>query len=109
MTKAILQNWLTTVFGILAGLPAIVLGVFTPGTAMALSPQWTHILMILGGIGLVGLGVVSKAFNTHSTEAQTQAATAKAVGDPAAPVLAKIADAQAAGAPVVVAEIKVDK
>jgi len=93
MKAAVLQNYLTTLFGILAGLPTIVLGVFTPGTAMALSTQWTHILMITGGVGLVGLGVVSKAFNTHSTAAQVQVATIDAgpVADPA-----KVAAAQAA-------------
>ena len=67
MTKAVLQNYLTTLFGLLSGLPVIVLGVFVPGTSMALSPQHTHVLMISGGIGLVGLGLVSKAFNVHST------------------------------------------
>jgi hypothetical protein len=73
------QNVLTTVFGVIAGLPAIILGVFTPGSSLALSPAWTHIVMVTGGIGLVGLGVVSKAFNTHSTEAQVNAATIAAV------------------------------
>jgi ABC-type phosphate transport system permease subunit len=77
MTAAIFKNYLTTLFGILAGLPTIVLGVFTPGTAMALSAQYTHILMVSGGIGLVGLGVVSKAFNVHSTSDQIAAADSK--------------------------------
>lgn len=78
MKSAIVQNYLTSIFGTLAGLPAIVLGVFTPGTAMALPPQYTHALMIAGGIGLVGLGLVSKAFNVHSTEAQVVVASQKA-------------------------------
>ena len=85
MSKALWQNYLTTLFGIMAGLPTVVLGVFTPGTALALSPQWTHILMVTGGIGIVGLGIVSKAFNVHSTEAQVEASTATVVGDPKAP------------------------
>jgi hypothetical protein len=75
MNTALWKNGLTTFFGCLAGLPTIVLGVFTPGTAMALSPQYTHILMVTGGVGLVGLGVVSKAFNVHSTQAEVQAST----------------------------------
>jgi len=75
MNAALLKNYLTTGFGILAGLPAIVLGVFMPGSSMALSPQWTHILMVTGGIGMVGLGVVSKAFNVHSTQDQVTTAS----------------------------------
>lgn len=92
ITKAILQNWLTTFFGILAGLPVIV-----TGSGLVLNPKWTHILLVIGGSGIVGLGVVAKAFNTHSTLAQAEAATAKVTGDPSAPVLAKLADQQAAG------------
>jgi hypothetical protein len=84
MNTALLKNYLTTAFGILAGLPAIVLGVFTPGTPLALSPQWTHILMVAGGIGMVGLGVVAKAFNVHSTAAQVQASTIENPGIQAA-------------------------
>lgn len=77
--KALLsKNFWTTFFGIVAGLPTIVLGVFTPGTAMALSPGLTHILMVTGGAGLVGLGIVAKAFNTHSTPTEVQAAGAEA-------------------------------
>lgn len=77
MNSALLKNYLTTGFGILAGLPTIVLGVFTPGSSMALSPWWTHALMITGGIGLVGLGVVSKAFNVHSTPDEVQGSAPK--------------------------------
>jgi len=75
MNTALWKNYLTTAFGILAGLPTIVLGVFTPGSSMALSPTWTHGLMITGGIGLVGLGIVSKAFNVHSTQDEVTSAT----------------------------------
>jgi hypothetical protein len=86
MKAAMLKNYLTTLFGILAGAPAIVLGVFTPGTPMALSAQYTHILMISGGIGMVGLGLVAKAFNVHSTEDQVAGASqAAAENQPAAP------------------------
>lgn len=97
MTKALLQNYLTTLFGILAGLPLIV-----SGSGLVLDPIWSHRLLLVGGIGVVGLGVVAKAFNTHSTEAQTQAAQAKVeavtpVEVKAADVQAKAADAQVAG------------
>ena len=99
MSQALWQNYLTTLFGLKAGLPTVVLGVFTPGTALALSPQWTHILMVTGGIGIVGLGIVSKAFNVHSTEAQVEASTATVVGDPKAPALVAAADRQVAAKP----------
>jgi hypothetical protein len=99
MTKALIQNYLTTLFGILSGLPVIVLGVFAPGTPMALSPAYTHILMIVGGIGLVGLGVVSKAFNVHSTEAQVAASTATVTGNPQAPAMVVAADKQVQAKP----------
>lgn len=83
MTAAIWKNYLTTFFGLLSGLPVIVLGVFAPGTPMALSPQWTHILMVGGGIGLVGLGLVAKAFNVHSTVDQIEQATVAKAQDSA--------------------------
>jgi ABC-type phosphate transport system permease subunit len=88
MTAAIFKNYLTTFFGILAGLPTIVLGVFMPGTDMALSSHWTHILAISGGIGMVGLGLVSKAFNVHSTLNQVEGATVAAL-PPGAPGASK--------------------
>jgi hypothetical protein len=97
MTKALFQNSLTTLFGVLAGLPAMVLAYFTPGSAMSLSPAETRWLMICGGVGVIGLGIVSKAFNTHSTEAQVAASTATVVGNPSAPAMVKAADVQAAG------------
>jgi hypothetical protein len=70
MNAALFQNYLTTIFGILAGLPVIV-----NGAGLVLDPKWSHVLTVVGGIGLVGLGVVAKAFNTHSTTAQVNKAT----------------------------------
>jgi len=70
MKAAVLKNYLTTFFGVLAGLPTIVLG-----SGIVLDPRWTHYLMIAAGVGTVGLGVVAKAFNNHSTADQVQAAT----------------------------------
>jgi hypothetical protein len=32
-------------------------------------------LLVLSGIGLIGLGIVSKAFNVHSTSAEVAKAT----------------------------------
>jgi ABC-type phosphate transport system permease subunit len=97
ITSAVVKNYLTALFGLLAGLPGIVLGVFAPGTPIALSPQLTRILLITGGVGLVGLGVVSKAFNVHSTEQQVMASQATVEGKPNAPALVKAADDQVAG------------
>lgn len=70
VTSALLKNYLTTAFGILAGMPAIVIG-----AGVVLNPKWNHYLLITAGIGAVGLGVVSKAFNNHSTADQVQQAT----------------------------------
>ena len=80
MKSSIIQNWLTTAFGILAGGPVLV----TASCAtmnLTLSPAWIHGLGIVGAVGLIGLGVVSKAFNTHSTATEVRAATDKANGN----------------------------
>jgi hypothetical protein len=61
------QNYLTTFFGILAGLPILV-----ANSGLALSPKMGHYLTVAAALGVIGLGVVSKAFNTHSTTAQVQ-------------------------------------
>lgn len=74
------QSHLTTLFGLIAGIPGIVLGIFSPGTSLALSPAMTHWLLVIGGLGAVGLGVVAKAFNSHSTAEQVEASTKKANG-----------------------------
>jgi len=70
MTAALWKNYLTTIFGVLAGLPTIVLG-----SGVTLNAQWTHYLMIAAGVGAIGLGIVAKAFNNHSTTAEVQAAS----------------------------------
>jgi hypothetical protein len=70
MTSALLKNYLTTAFGILAGLPTMV-----AGSGIALTPKWAHIFSIISGIGIVGLGVVAKSFNVHSTTEQVQASS----------------------------------
>lgn len=76
LSAAVVKNYLTTVLGMMAGLPGIVLGVFYPGSSYgALSPVWTHHLMVTAGLGVVGLGIVSKAFNVHSTVEQVEHST----------------------------------
>jgi hypothetical protein len=70
MNSALLKNWLTTSFGILAGLPVLVLASFPN-----LPDKYKASLGVVGGIGTIGLGVVSKAFNVHSTEEQVQNAS----------------------------------
>jgi hypothetical protein len=96
MTKAILQSYLTTLFGLLAGGPVLVTASCAT-FSITLSPSWLHGLAILGAVGLIGLGVVAKAFNVHSTEAQTAAATATVENNPRAPAMVKAADKQAEG------------
>ena len=75
MKAALWKNYLTTFFGVLAGLPAIVLG-----AGIVLDPTWTRYLMITAGVGTIGLGVVAKAFNSHSTADQVAQSTAAANG-----------------------------
>jgi hypothetical protein len=62
MTIALWKNYLTTAFGILAGLPTLVLS-----SGVTLDAKWNHILMLIAGVGTIGLGVVAKAYNVHST------------------------------------------
>jgi hypothetical protein len=89
MKEAGIGSWLTSLFGAVAGLPFTVLGYFTPGTAMALNPKWTHILLVTGGIGIVGLGFVAKAFNVHSTVAQVKQSSADVKEAAASDVVSK--------------------
>jgi hypothetical protein len=71
LTSSITKNYLTTGFGILAGLPVLVLASFPH-----LSDKWKGIIGVLGGIGTIGLGIVAKAFNVSSTQAEVDQATA---------------------------------
>lgn len=48
------------------------------GAGVVLDPKWTHYLMLTAGAGTIGLGVVAKAFNTHSTVDQVEKSTAVA-------------------------------
>ena len=97
MNPALFQNYLTTLFGILAGLPILV-----AGSGLPMTPKWTHILLIVSGLGTVGLGVVAKAFNTHSTTAQVQTSSLQNPAIQAAAVIEAKAEAIAmpAGVPI---------
>ena len=64
-------NWMTTVGGLLAGIPPIILA-----SGLVLSPRWMQILSILGGVGVLLIGVAAKDANTHSTQAEVNASTA---------------------------------
>jgi hypothetical protein len=95
MNTALWQNYLTTIFGILAGGPILVQQSFS-AMGVALSPNWTHGLLIMGAVGLIGLGVVSKAFNVHSTTSQVQTSTTQNPKvEAAAIVQAKVAAVEA--------------
>ena|ERR1700690_2907030 len=93
MKAAIIQNYLTTIFGILSGLPLLVTQALA-GSGVVISPTITHWLLVLSAVGLIGLGLVSKAFNTHSTTAQAAASEAAVVGNPQAPAMKMAADKQ---------------
>lgn len=69
-------NWMTTLGGLLAGLPPIVITSFMSAGA-PLGPRWTAVLSIVGGVGTLLIGLAAKDANTHSTQDQIQAATAK--------------------------------
>lgn len=73
MKQLFTQNRLTTIFGIIAGLPLLV-----AGSGIVLDAHWGHILTVVGGLGMVGLGIVAKAYNNHSTTDQVEQATQKA-------------------------------
>jgi hypothetical protein len=97
MKLAIWKNYLTTGFGILAGLPLLVSQTLAALASMgypnlALSQTVTHWMLVLTAIGLIGLGIVSKAFNVHSTPDQVAASGATVAGDPNAPALVVAAD-----------------
>lgn len=73
LTTAVVKSWITTLFGILAGLPLMI-----AGSGLTLSPKYQHALIVIAGIGTLGLGIVAKAFNQHSTTEQVESATVKA-------------------------------
>jgi len=75
LTSALFKNYLTTAFGILAGLPMIV-----SQSGLMLDAKLNHYLLVASGIGIVGLGIVAKAFNVHSTADQVEQSTEKANG-----------------------------
>ena len=93
---AVIVNNLTTIFGILAGLPVLVIA-SCQTAGVVLDSTLTHVLALVGAIGLIGLGVVAKAFNVHSTVAQTQASTAVVTNNPQAPEMVAAANKQAVG------------
>lgn len=67
------QNWQTTVGGLLAGIPVIVIN-----SGIMLTMKETQILAIIGGVGTLLIGLAAKDSGTHSTMQQVQASTVKA-------------------------------
>jgi hypothetical protein len=53
------KNYLTTLFGIMAGVPAII-----ANSGFTLTPLLVHILAMVAGVGVLGLGLVAKDWNT---------------------------------------------
>jgi hypothetical protein len=72
-----MPNWVTTLGGLMAGIPALVLS-----SGFVVTPQYQHIIMFIGGLGLLLLGGAAKDWNTHSTSAEVAQATAKSQAPP---------------------------
>lgn len=68
------QNWLTSLGGLLAGIPVIVIN-----SGLMLTQRETQILAIVGGIGTLLIGLAAKDSGTHSTAAQVQQSTIKSL------------------------------
>ena len=68
-----MKNWLTTLGGLLAGLPILIIN-----SGFVLTGKWPQILSIIGGLGALLIGLAAKDAGTHSTMAQVQASTAEA-------------------------------
>ena len=60
------NNWETTVGGLLAGIPVIVIN-----SGLMLTPKWTQILSIIGAVGTLLIGLAAKDSGTHYTAAVT--------------------------------------
>jgi len=71
------QNWQTTIGGLLAGIPVIVIN-----SGIMLTMRETQILAIIGGVGTLLIGLAAKDSGTHSTMAQVQESTVKAAPKP---------------------------
>lgn len=85
-------SWKTSAAGLGAILTALADVAHSIGTGTAIN--WNvDIPAIIGGIGLL----TAKDADVHSTQAQTQAATAVATGQPDASAMVKAADKQAEG------------
>lgn len=67
------QNWRSTLGGLLAGIPIIVIN-----SGLMLTPRWTQILSIIGGVGTLLIGLAAKDSTTHSTMQEVQKSTTKA-------------------------------
>ena len=73
-----MQNYLTTIGGLLAGLPILIVN-----SGIVLTPKWQQVLAIIGGLGTLLIGLAAKDFTTHSTQQQVAVATAVKAADDA--------------------------
>jgi hypothetical protein len=71
------QNWLTTLGGLLGGIPPIITGAAIAGS-ITLSSRWLFIVAIIGGVGTLLIGLAAKDAGTHSTMQEVQRSTVKA-------------------------------
>lgn len=70
ITDAVLRNWMTTLGGLMAGLPQLV-----EAAGFVQTPSLTHWMNLISAIGMLLLGVSAKQFTNHSTAAEVQAST----------------------------------
>ena len=64
------KNWMTTVGGLLAGIPGAILA-----SGLVLPPTYHQMLALMGALGVLLLGVAAKGQDEHSTSTQVAVST----------------------------------
>jgi len=70
INAAMVKNYMTSIGGFLSGVPVLIMATFPN-----LPPRVQHALQTCTGVGVILLGIVSKQWNNHSTQAQVTAST----------------------------------
>jgi hypothetical protein len=82
LNVSVVKNYLTSIGGALTGVPVLILANFPN-----LPPKVQHLLATCVGIGAVMLGIVSKQWNNHSTQAEVRQATVEAAVEQVKPTV----------------------